>query len=75
MLQRPLAKQNTVADPDRVYPRLQLYVTVPLNVVLLGVPGNPFEMEGGVPQATGVLSMPKVSVNIDAFSHVHWTRG
>ena len=53
MSQFPLAKQDTVADSDRVYPLLQLYVTVPPNVVLDGVPGDPLEMDGGeLPQLT-----------------------
>ena len=54
VLQSPIAKQDTVADPDRTYPLLQLYVTVPLNVVLLGVPGEPLGMAGGVPQSIAV---------------------
>ena len=52
VLQPPLAKQDTIADPDRVYPLLQLYVTVPPKVVLDGVPGDPLEIDGGEPQST-----------------------
>ncbi len=29
VLQLPVARQVTVADPDRLYPVLQLYITVP----------------------------------------------
>ena len=52
--QLSLAKQDTVADPDRKYSLSQLYVTVPPNFVLDDVPGDPLGMEGGVPQSTAV---------------------
>ncbi len=44
------SRHVTVADPDRLYPVLQLYITVPPCIVLVGVPGDPFEIEGGRPQ-------------------------
>ena len=53
-LQSPLAEQDTVADPVRVYPLSQLYITITPNVVLVGVPGNPLEMDGNEPQSTAV---------------------
>ena len=56
VLQDPLDKQVTVGDPDRMYPLLQLYVTVPPNVVLVGVPGDPLVMEGGDPQSIAVYN-------------------
>ena len=56
VLQNPLAKQDNLADPDRIrYPLLQLYVTVPLKVVLDGDPGDPLEIEGGEPQLTAAI--------------------
>ena len=57
MSQLPLAKQDTVADPDRMYPLLQLYVTVPPKVVLDGVPEDPSDMEGGEPQSTAAVAI------------------
>ena len=64
MLQLLLVKQVTVADPMRVYPLLQLYITVPPNVVVVGVPGDPLAIDGGWPQvspicAVMILSMPE----------------
>ena len=59
ILQAPVAKQDTVADPDKVYPLLQLYVSVPPNDVLVGVPGEPLEIEGGEPQSTAVKKTRK----------------
>ena len=55
VFQPPLAKQDTVADPDKVYPLLQLYVTVPPKVVLDGVPGDPLVIDGGGPQLTAYI--------------------
>ena len=55
VLQAPVAKQDTVADPDRMYPLLQLKVNVPPNVVLDSVPGIPSEMDGGEPQSTAII--------------------
>ena len=55
VLHTPLAKQDTVADPNRVYPLLQLYVTVPPKIVLDGVPGDPLEIDGGGPQSTAYI--------------------
>ena len=40
------------AEFDIMYPVSQLYVTVPPTRVLVGVPGEPLEMEGGDPQET-----------------------
>ena len=51
-LQSPVAKQDTIANPDRVYPLSQLYITDSPNVVLDVVPGKPLEMIGGEPQST-----------------------
>ena len=51
-LQSPLAKQDTIANPDRVYPLSQMYITDFPKVVLDGVPGEPLEMIGGEPQST-----------------------
>ena len=42
----------TVAFPNSTNPVTQLYVTTPLNVVLVGVPEDPLSMEGGRPQET-----------------------
>ena len=50
MLQFPLASQVTVADPTNPYPVLQLYVTVHLFAVCVGVPGDPLPMDRGKPQ-------------------------
>ena len=47
MLQSLLAKQVTIADPDRMYPLLHLYITIPPKVVLDGVPEVPSKTEGG----------------------------
>ena len=33
------------------YPMLQVKVTIPLSIVLVGVPGDALETEGGVPQS------------------------
>ena len=55
VLQDPLDIQVTVADPDRKYSLVQLYITVPPTVVLVGVPGDPLVMEGGDPQPIVVL--------------------
>ena len=45
-----------VVDPRMMYPSLQLYTMVSLNVVLAGVVGDPLVMEGGGPQSTAVIN-------------------
>ena len=53
MLQSPLARQDAVGDPDRVYPLLQLYVAMLSNVVVVNVL-DPSAIVGGVLQSTAV---------------------
>ena len=48
VLQLPLARQVTVGCPERWQPVLHMQITVPPNVVLVGVPGDPLEIEGRV---------------------------
>ena len=64
MSQLPLAKQDTVADPDRMYPLLQLYVTVPPKFVLDGVPEVQSLMEGGEPQSTTAVEHQRLKIII-----------
>ena len=51
-----------MADPDRMYPLVQMYVTVPLKVVLDGVPEVPSKMEGGEPQSTTAVEHQRLKV-------------
>ena len=53
MLQLPLDKQDTVPDPERLYPLLQLYIAVLSNVVVVNVL-DPSLIIGGPPQSTAV---------------------
>ena len=62
--QLPLPKQDTVADPDRMYPLLQLYVTLPPKVVLDGLPEVPSEMVGGEPQSTTAVEHQRLKIVI-----------
>ena len=55
-----------MADPDRMYPLLQLYVTVPSKVVLDGVPEVPSEMEGGELQSTATC-MKKAQLGSNSY--------
>ena len=65
----PVARQAIMADPERVYPMSQLYVTVPPNVVLVGVPGDPLVMLGGGPQSTAVRSRHIIIYTHIKYSH------
>ncbi len=40
-----------VTPMETSYPLSQVYVTIPLNIVLVGVPEDALETEGGVPQS------------------------
>lgn len=57
-----MAKHVTVGDWDgdeKMKPSSHLYTTIPPNVVLVGVPGDPLDKLMGVPQLTTIKAKIK----------------